>query len=437
MNALRLPRHRATTAQLCSLYPFVAQASLPPSPVPLGVDRLGEDGVFAFDPFDLYGARVLTNPNMLVLGEPGSGKSAAVKVFCARLARSGRPTFLAVADPKGEYGPLAAALGLTVVKLHPGGAARLNPLERGSGSDGEATLSARRAALLHALLGTVLRRPLRSLEEAALSWALETLEQAPAIAVPTLADVAALFASPVPVMAEAARRSPAELARELEDLRLGMGRLLDRDLRGMFDGTSTVRIDPTGPGVVLDLSALHHDPEALALVMVAATAWLQGALAAPAGGHATRRVQVLDEAWALLAAERTARYLQAAFKLCRAWGVANIAVSHRVSDLRAQADDGTATAKIGKGLLADTQTRVLFRQAPDELRSAKELLALTDTQAGLLPRLGQGCALWLLGAGRAHLVEHHIAADEWDLCDTDGALVPNPGGFTAPDGGRA
>jgi type IV secretory pathway VirB4 component len=389
--------------------------------VRLGADRLGEGGAFSFDPFDLYAARVLTNPNMLVLGEPGSGKSAAVKVFCARLARSGRPTFLAIADPKGEYGPLATALGLAMVKLHPGGVARLNPLDPGPGCDGAAALAARRAALLQALLGTVMRRPLRSLEEAALCWAVETLEQAPAVTVPTLADVAALLASPTPTMTEAARRSEDELARELDDVRLGMGRLLDRDLRGMFDGASTVRTEPDSPGVVLDLSALHHDSEALALVMVAASAWLQGALAAPAGEHGQRRVQVLDEAWALLAAERTARYLQAAFKLCRSWGVANIAISHRVSDLRAQADDGTATAKIGEGLLADTQTRVFFRQAADQLRAARELLGLTDTQAGLLPRLGQGCALWMVG-GRAHLVEHHIDAD-WDLCDTDGAML--------------
>ena len=42
---------------------------------------------------------------------------------------------------------------------------------------------------------------------------------------------------------------------------------------------------------------------------------------------------VLDEAWSLLASERTARFLQASVKLARAYGVANIAVIHRLSDL--------------------------------------------------------------------------------------------------------
>ncbi len=64
-----------------------------------------------------------------------------------------------------------------------------------------------------------------------------------------------------------------------------------------------------------------------------------------------------------MAEERTARYLQACCKLCSSYGVANISICHRISDLRSQADDGTATAKIALGLLADADTRVLFRQA--------------------------------------------------------------------------
>jgi len=83
----------------------------------------------------------------------------------------------------------------------------------------------------------------------------------------------------------------------------------------------------------------------------------------------------LDEAWALFGNERTAKYLQSCWKLSRAYGVANIAVIHRLSDLRAQADDGTSTAKVSMGLLADTQTRVLFRQSPDQAPEARVIQA--------------------------------------------------------------
>ena len=415
MSALRVARHRATTAQLAGLYPFVVSRALPHSPVVLGLDRLGESGVFRYDPFNLYRARALTNPNVVVFGEPGTGKSSAVKTLCLRLAND-RSTYVAVIDPKGEYAPLAEVLGLAVIRLRPGGPDRLNPLARSGVPDDQL----RRTALLHHLLAIAARRDLNGVEEAALTWMIDELDQRRG-SEPILADVLRLLTEPSPAMAERARRSASELAGELEQLRLACGRLVERDLAGMFDTHSTVRTDPAGPGVILDLSALHHDPQALALVMAAGAAWLQGTLGSPRDEDGPGRVQVLDEAWTLLASERTARYLQACFKLCRAWGVANIAVSHRISDLSAQADDGTATSKIAAGLLADTQTRVVFRQAPDQIPGAQRLLGLSDTQAKLLPSLGRGCALWRVGTS-AHLVEHVLDEDCLALCDTDGAL---------------
>lgn len=422
-RGLRLPRHRATTAQACCLFPFVAQAPLPGRRVPLGVDRLGTDGIFRFDPFELYGEGVVTNPNIVVVGEPGSGKSAAVKTFCHRqLTLPGGRRFLAVIDPKGEYGPLAAALGLTVVRLHPGGSDLLNPLDPGLAPGRPEEVATRRMALVDALLSSVLRRSLTPIEEAATAWALDEVGARRVGGAPTLVDVAAVLARPTPAMVERAGRPANSLARDLDPLRFALGRLLERDLRGMLDGPSTVRLDPDGPGVVVDLSALHHDPFALALVMVAAAAWLQAVLATAPEPGAPRRILVLDEAWALLASERTTRFLQASFKLCRAWGVANVAVTHRVSDLRAQADDGTATAKLAEGLLADAQTRVVFRQSPDQVPLAKTLLGLSDRQASLVPQLGRGVALWNV-AGRAHLVEHVISAAEWPTCDTDAGLT--------------
>ncbi|HZQ76171.1 MAG TPA: DUF87 domain-containing protein [Acidimicrobiia bacterium] len=414
--SVRLARHRATTAQLAGLYPFVASRALPHSAVVLGLDRLGESGVFRFDPFHLYRTGTLTNPNMVVFGEPGSGKSSAVKSLARRLAAT-QPTFVAVIDPKGEYAALAGALGLAVIQLRPGGRDRLNPLARSGAADDRA----RRIALLGGLLAIAARRELVGVEEAALTWILDELDQQ-RDAEAMLGDVLGLLGDPSPAMAQRARRTTGELAAALDPLRLACGRLVERDLAGMFDGPSTVGVDPAGPGVVLDLSALHHDPQALAVVMAAGAAWLQTALAAPRGEHGPRRVQILDEAWALLASERTARYLQACFKLCRAWGVANIAVTHRISDLSAQADDGTATSKIAAGVLADTQTRVVFRQAPDQTPAAQRLLGLTDTQARLLPSLGRGCALWRVGAAGTHLVEHVLDDDDLPICDTDEEL---------------
>ncbi|HEV2993053.1 MAG TPA: ATP-binding protein, partial [Acidimicrobiia bacterium] len=188
--------------------------------------------------------------------------------------------------------------------------------------------------------------------------------------------------------------------------------------RGMFDGATTVAAAEFERGFVLDLSVVHHDDEALRLVLLAATAWLQTMLARRDG---VPRIQVLDEAWRLLGSERTTRYLQACWKLCRDYGVANLAVVHRLSDLRAQADDGTTTAKVSMGLLADTQTRVLFRQASDQLADARALLGLNPRETEVLGRLVRGRALWKVGA-RTAVVQHVVGPGETDMCDTDAAM---------------
>lgn len=423
---LRVPWHCGTTAHVSSIYPFVAEEGLSPRGVYMGTNVLTGGGGFAFDPFEAYAAGVVTNPNVLVAGEPGMGKSSAIKTFLSRsIAVHGtgsgiegdrRGRWIAIADPKGEYRPLATALGLDVIRLHPGGTARVNPLDAGPVALHPDELHRRRTDVVGALCAAVLHRDLDPLEDAAIGWACEALA---AHVEPTLADIANILASPPVEVATRAHLEPVDFARELAAVTFGLGKLLDRSLRGMFDGRTTVPINWQGPGLVLDLSTVHHEPDALGLVMLAATGWLQAALMRPDG---PRRIQVLDEAWALLGSERTSRYLQSCWKLCRAYGVANVLVVHRLSDLRAQSDDGSSAAKIAAGLLADTQTRILLRQSPDQVPEARSLLGLTEREAELLTRLVRGRALWKV-AGRAAVVQHVIGRAEVSFCDTDTAMI--------------
>ena len=118
----------------------------------IGDDLLG--GSFVFDPFELYAAGIVSNPNMVVFGQIGRGKSAFVKTFLWREAVFGRRAW--VVDPKGEYGDLAEAWGVRPVALRPGGAIRLNPLDpgpEGAGGTNAQDVTARRRTELLASLG--------------------------------------------------------------------------------------------------------------------------------------------------------------------------------------------------------------------------------------------------------------------------------------------
>jgi hypothetical protein len=134
-----------------------------------------------------------------------------------------------------------------------------------------------------------------------------------------------------------------------------------------------------------------------------------------------QRVQILDEAWALLGNRHTAAYLQTCWKLGRTYGVANLAVAHRASDLVAHSDDGTATAKIAAGLLADSATKIILRQAPDQLAAATTHFGLTAPEASIVGQLTRGRALWKLG-GRTAVVHHLIGPGEAELVDTDARM---------------
>jgi hypothetical protein len=357
----------------------------------------------------------------------GAGKSSAVKTMLywmvGLIGSDGKSRWCAILDPKGKYGPLARALGLKRLALFPGGQTRLNPLDAGRYVDSSAELRARRTQMTAALAASMLRRELTAIEEAALAWTIDIVTDAETPEpTPTRRDVVDLLASPTEEMLQrSAEESTRELARSIAEVRHGLGKLLDGPLRRMFDGPSTVGLDWSGRVVVIDLSAVHQDPDALTGVMIAATGWLQALLAAPEGEDVPRRIQVLEEIWALLGSERAAKYYQSCQRLARAYGFANISGAHRISDLRAQTDDGTSAAKVSMGLLPDTQTRILFRQSRDQIPEAKSVLGLTDVEAELLSKLALGRALWRVGDHTA-IVQHRIGSAECDICDTDGRL---------------
>jgi hypothetical protein len=116
-----------------------------------------------------------------------------------------------------------------------------------------------------------------------------------------------------------------------------------------------------------------------------------------------------------------ARWLQASWKLSRAWGVANIAVLHRLSDLTAAGAAGSEQVGLAEGLLSDSETRVIYAQSPGEVQTAGALLGLNETESDLIPALGRGIALWKVGS-RSFLVQHLLGPSERALVDTDGAL---------------
>lgn len=405
---LRVPTIPLTTRHSPSLYPWQCAAPLEVPGTLIGLDRLGDAAAFRFDPWELYAHGVITSPNMLVLGQIGTGKSALIKTYLARQLAIGRR--VAVLDPKGEYEPLAHEFGLEHIRLAPGGTDRLNPLEAHPGATRD-ELTRHRSTLLAALASTGLGRDLTSEERAALGAVATTLGSDA-----LLRDVVAELLTPSKELATDLATSTEALAHQTRAVALELRRMLDGDLAGMLDSTSTVRLDAAAPGVIVDVSAVFGS-DAIGPVMTCVGAWLARVNSEGSG----RRILVLDEAWALLGRVATTRWLQSTAKLARSLGVQLVLVTHRLSDLTSQADSGTEAARQAEGLLADTDIRVIHRQPSAERSAAATLLGLTAAEAELVTRLPAHRALWHLGK-RVAVVDHVVTTAELDIIDTDARM---------------
>src|SRR5207237_4229172 len=118
------------------------------------------------------GQDLISNPNMLVIGEVGTGKSALRKSYLLRQLAFGRRAVCI--NAKREDDRLCQAVGVEPIRLERRGLVRLNPLDpriAGTAADSNEVLVAQ-LQLLRAIIGASLRRELTPEEQAACRQAL-------------------------------------------------------------------------------------------------------------------------------------------------------------------------------------------------------------------------------------------------------------------------
>jgi type IV secretory pathway VirB4 component len=372
------------------------------------IGRDASGGALCYDPWVLYGDGTLDDPNLIVLGKLGQGKSALVKTLLWRMLLFGRRAF--VLDVKREYGPLCQAVGVEPISLVPGSGIRLNPLA--SRPEEHAQLE-----LLRAVTVTALGGPVTQIEAAALREALRTV-RARASAEPTLPEIAAVLFAPVAEMAERLRTSTERLAADARRAALALQDLCEGPLRGMFDGPTTAGLDLDAKLLVLDLHAVRDSP-AVGILMACATAWMSALLARMAERPGRERlINVADESWKIVQHTGLGEWFQSNFKLARQFGVMNLVVLHKLADLQAAGDAGSRAARIAEGLIADASTRIVYHQDESQVELTRALLGLSETEARLISMLRAGQALWRVGS-RSFVVQHYRSRLEAELTNTD------------------
>jgi hypothetical protein len=447
----RVPVSRGSTAQVQGLYPWLLGGSLPAAGAYVGIDCV-TGGAFSCHPLAWLGCGLVSNPNVLITGLPGAGKSALVKALALRLMPYGVRTFIA-GDLKNEYADLARAVGAQPAEIGPGLPGRLNPLDAGPLGENlpsEAGLLAerlaeihrRRLVLLSSLAAVRLGRPLSPTEETAVSLAIHEASGQPTgwpegggaglvrggarLVSPTIPQVWALLRDPTVMMAEelrVRRNSPPLLREMIRPATDALGGMIHGALAGLFDGPTTLRLDWDAPIQTVDLSRVSdRGDDTVAMILACVSSWAQAALDEP--GPA--RMVVRDELWRSLRIPALLVKADSDLRLSRAQGTMQVLATHRLSDFETAGAAGSAEAAIAAGLVGSCDTRICLRQDTGPLAATREQIGLTDTECAHIESwTGRqvGRAVWKVGRAASAVVQTVLTPAERRLFYTNERMV--------------
>jgi hypothetical protein len=163
----------------------------------------------------------------------------------------------------------------------------------------------------------------------------------------------------------------------------------------------------------------------ISVLMTCSSAWMEAALNDPHGGQ---RWVIYDEAWRLMAYPSLLRRMDAQWRLARHYGIANMLLFHKLTDLDNVGDQGSSMRALASSLLANAETRVIYRQEADQLGPTAAALGLTGTEQKLLPGLGTGQGLWRI-KDRSFVVQAQLHPDELRIFDTTARMGGEGNGF--------
>lgn len=438
---------RADTANAAGLYPFLHAASLPPIGAYIGRNVLTTEA-FSAHPAVWVKEGLCTNPNVMITGIPGSGKSAHVKALSLRLMAFGHRTLIA-GDVKGEYQALCRHLGVEPVRLGPGLPGRLNPLDAGPLGAGlelikdPAELKSRlteihrrRLTLLKALLELQLRRTLQPQEEEALDVAVREVTGelhgagTTRFAVPTLPLVYDRLRDPTDAMARELRIRDGDIQRgreQMASIRSALGGMVTGHLGGLFDEATSIDLDWDAPIQSVDISALQeYGDETVAMVLSCVSTWAQSAIDQPGQRP---WIVVRDELWRQMRSggATMVKKIDADLRLSRATGTIQVLATHRLSDFESVGAAGSEAVAIARDLIASCETRIQLAQDTRPLQITREAIGLTDSECNLIGSWGagqRGRALWKVGrGGGSHAVQLMLSRTEERLFETDEKMV--------------
>ena len=359
-----------TTSSTAIYVPFTTQELFQTDGEPLyyGLNALSSNLIMA-------DRKKLKNPNGLILGTPGSGKSFSAKREIVNVFLMTKDDLL-ICDPEGEYSPLVETLHGQVIQISPTSRQRINPMDLNLNySDDENPLSLKSdfiLSLCELIVGG--RDGLKPTEKTVIDRAVRMVYRK-------------YLSSPrpenMPVLGDLYNALLMQDEREARHIATALEIYVSGSLN-VFNGQTNV--DISNRIVCYDIKELGQQLKKLGMLIVQDQVW--GRVTANRSlGRSTR--YYADEFHLLLKEEQTAAYSVEIWKRFRKWGGIPTAITQNVKDL--------LSSREVENILENSDFIYMLNQAAGDREILAKKLGISPYQLSYVTHSGEGEGLLFYG----------------------------------------
>ena len=363
-------RRALTTSSTAIFVPFTTQELFSDSPEALycGLNALSNNMI-------MVDRKMLKNPNGLILGTPGSGKSFSAKreITNAFLVTNDD---IYVCDPEAEYNPLIHALKGQVVKLSPTSKDYLNPLDININYSDEENPLALKSDFVLSFCELIIggRDGLEPIEKTVIDRSVTRIYQK-------------YFENPTPANMPILEDLYEEIKKQPEQEAGRIASALELYVKGSLNVFNHhTNVDISNRIVCFDIKELGKQLKKLGMLVVQDQIW--NSVTINRNEHKSTRYSC-DEFHLLLKDEQTAAYSVEIWKRFRKWGGIPTGITQNVKDLLSSAEI--------ENIFENSDYIYMLNQAQGDREILAKKLGISPQQLSYVTQSGAGEGLLFYG----------------------------------------
>lgn len=326
----------------------------------------------------------LKNPNGLILGTPGSGKSFSAKreITNAFLTTSDD---IIVCDPEAEYAALVTRLKGQVIKISPSSTQYINPMDINSNYSEEDNPIALKSDFILSLCELVVggKEGLQPVEKTVIDRCVHQIYQT-------------YFENPVPEKMPILEDLYNALLKQEEKEARHVATALEIYVKGSLNlFNHRTNVDVNNRFVCYDIKALGKQMKKIGMLIVQDQVWGR-VTANRSAGKCTR--YYVDEFHLLLKEEQTAAYSVEIWKRFRKWGGCPTGITQNVKDL--------LTSREVENIFENSDFIIMLNQAAGDRQILANTLNISPHQLSYVTHSGEGEGLLFYGNVILPFVDH-------------------------------